>query len=270
MDKALKEAKKGKNVVMLGDIVHNEHVIRMIEEAGVRVITALDEKNPGTLLLRAHGTIPEVYEEAKKKGYTIVDATCPLVLEIHRRVRMLEEEGYTIVIIGDVGHDEVVGIAGQIKKSIVISQSGEVSKKIPRRLRKIGVVVQSTQNIENAQSIVYELAHKCQELRFFDTICKPTKLYQAEIRIMPKENDVMIIVGSFNSANTKRLTEISRSINPRTYQVESAGDVKPEWFAEAKSIGISAGSSTPDWVIQDVIQQISKIINKPVPLCGMG
>ena len=262
VNKALKEAKKSTNVVMLGDIVHNEHVIKIINEAGVKVVESLNVDNPGTLLLRAHGTVSEIYEEARKKGYTIVDATCPLVLEIHERAQTLEKEGYTVVIIGDKDHDEVTGIAGHVKQSIIISTPEEVNKKIPNRLKKIGVVVQSTQNIENAQNIVNILMLKCKELRFYDTICRPTKLYQAEIRSMPKENDVMIIVGSFTSANTKRLTEISRLINPCTYQVESAIDIKPEWFKNAESIGISAGSSTPDWVINEVIQQIFEIAEK--------
>jgi 4-hydroxy-3-methylbut-2-enyl diphosphate reductase len=262
VNKALKEAKKSTNVVMLGDIVHNEHVIKIINEAGVKVVESLNVDNPGTLLLRAHGTVSEIYEEARKKGYTIVDATCPLVLEIHERAQTLEKEGYTVVIIGDKDHDEVTGIAGHVKQSIIISTPEEVNKKIPNRLKKIGVVVQSTQNIENALNIVNILMLKCKELRFYDTICRPTKLYQAEIRSMPKENDVMIIVGSFTSANTKRLTEISRLINPCTYQVESAIDIKPEWFKNAESIGISAGSSTPDWVINEVIQQIFEIAEK--------
>jgi len=262
VNKALKEAKKSTNVVMLGDIVHNEHVVKIINEAGVKVVESLNVDNPGILLLRAHGTVPEIYKEARKKGYTIVDATCPLVLEIHERAQTLEKEGYTVVIIGDKDHDEVTGIAGYVKQSIIISTPEEVNKKIPNRLKKIGVVVQSTQNIENALNIVNILMLKCKELRFYDTICRPTKLYQAEIRSMPKENDVMIIVGSFTSANTKRLTEISRLINPCTYQVESAEYIKSEWFDNAESIGISAGSSTPDWIINEVIHRISEIAEK--------
>lgn len=259
VDKALEEAKKSDNVVMLGDIVHNEHVIKKIDKAGVKVINKLSGKNPGTLLLRAHGTVPEVYTEAKKLGYKIVDASCPLVLEIHEFARLLENDGYKVVIIGDHGHDEVIGIAGHVKNSIIISKPDEVAQKIPSRVKKLGVVVQSTQNIENAQKIVNKLIVLCGEMKYHDTICKPTKLYQAEIRIMPKENDVIIIVGSFTSANTKRLAEISRSINPRSYQVECGDDVKNEWFDGAETIGITAGASTPDWIIDEVINRIKGI-----------
>ncbi len=256
VDKALEESEKSDNVLMLGDIVHNEHVVEKIDKAGVKVTETLPEKNPGTLLLRAHGTVPEVYDEARKKGYNIVDATCPLVFEIHEHARNLEKDGYKVVIIGDHPHDEVIGIAGQVKNPIIISSPDEVEEKIPSRVKKIGVVVQSTQNIENARKIVQKLMTLGREMRYYDTICKPTKLYQAEIRTMPKENDVMIIVGSFTSANTKRLAEISKSMNPRSYQVESGNELQGEWFENTKSVGVTAGASTPDWIIDDVVERL--------------
>ncbi len=256
VDKAIEESDKSEHVVMLGDIVHNEHVVKKIDNAGVQVVDNLSGKNPGTLLLRAHGTVPEVYDEAREKGYTIVDATCPLVLEIHEFARNLERDGYKVVIIGDHPHDEVIGIAGQVKNPIIISKPEEVEEKIPSRVRKIGVVVQSTQNIENAQKIVQTLMTLGRELKYFDTICKPTKLYQAEIRTMPKENDVMVIVGSFTSANTKRLAEISQSLNSRSYQVECSDDIQEEWLEDAESVGVTAGASTPDWIIDEVVERL--------------
>lgn len=259
VDKALEEAEKSDNVIMLGDIVHNEHVVRKIDSSGVRVVDELPTENPGTLMLRAHGTVPEVYEEANEKGYRIVDATCPLVLEIHDNARGLDKDGYKVVIIGDHGHDEVKGIAGQVKNPIIISSPEEVEEKIPSRVRKIGVVVQSTQNIENAQAIVQKLMTLGREMKYYDTICKPTKLYQAEIRTMPLENDVMIIVGSFTSANTKRLTEISHSLNTKSYQVENGSDIEKGWFDGADTVGVTAGASTPDWIIDEVVKAIEKL-----------
>ncbi|MFC1563384.1 4-hydroxy-3-methylbut-2-enyl diphosphate reductase [candidate division KSB1 bacterium] len=257
---ALEESKKSDNVIMLGDIVHNEHVIRKIDEAGVKVKNKLESSgDPGTLLLRAHGAVPKVYKEAGKLDYKVVDATCPLVLEIHEIVREMNKEGYRIVVIGDYGHDEVVGISGQIEKAIVIAKPDDVKDKMPKKIRKLGVVVQSTQNIDNARKIIAELIPYCQELKFVDTICKPTKLYQAEIRKMPHENDVMIIVGSFTSANTKRLTEISKELNPRSYQVESAEDLMKAWFDDVENIGVTAGASTPDWIIEEVVNKLGEL-----------
>lgn len=256
---ALKASEEHENVVMLGDIVHNEHVVQKIDEAGVNVVSDLSEAPKGTLLLRAHGSTPHVYEDAKRLGFNILDATCPLVLEIHDIVRELDREGYQIVVIGDHGHDEVKGIAGQVANAIVISKPEEVAVAIPRKIKKLGVVTQSTQNIDNVKRVVAELVARVGELKFVDTICGPTKAYQREIRRLPLENDVMIIVGSFKSANTCRLTEISRQLNPRSYQVESPADVREEWFDGAKTIGVSAGASTPDWIIREVVEHIRTV-----------
>ncbi|MDP3980304.1 MAG: 4-hydroxy-3-methylbut-2-enyl diphosphate reductase [Chlamydiota bacterium] len=246
-------------VVMLGDIVHNEHVIEKIDESGVKVVQELDHNEKGTLLLRAHGSTPSVYKEAEELGYDILDATCPLVLEIHEIVRDMAHEDYRIAIIGDHGHDEVRGIAGQVDDAIVISSADEVEKAIPRKIKKLGVVVQSTQNIDNVRQVMTELVGRVDELKFVNTICGPTKAYQREIRHMPLENDVMIIVGSFTSANTCRLTEISKSLNPRSYQVQSVEELNPEWVEDAVQVGISSGASTPDWVIQSVVDKLMEI-----------
>lgn len=243
-------------VFMLGDIVHNEHVVQELDEAGIRVVNGLDEMTQGgTLLIRAHGSVPEIYEGARARGLNIVDATCPLVLDIHETAIQLHQEGYTIVIIGDHGHDEVIGIAGQVKAATVIASPKEVETKI-KRLPRLGVVVQSTQDIENVQRIVYKLAGLCRELKFFNTICPPTTRHQQEIRELPLEHDVIIIIGSHNSANTCRLTSIATQLNPRTYQVQSAEELQREWFLGAQSVGVSAGASTPEVIITEVIARI--------------
>lgn len=247
-------------VYMLGDIVHNEHVVRALNEAGIQVVDSLDQIESGTLLIRAHGTVPEIYESARKKRLKIIDATCTLVLEIHKFARQLHDQGDRVVVIGDHGHDEVIGIAGQVESAMIIS-SPEEAEKLGDKMARIGIVVQSTQNIENVRKIIAILAAKCRELKFFNTICAPTRRHQQEIRTLPKENDIMIIIGSFNSANTYRLTAISKELNPRTYQVESVNDVRPEWFEGASSVGISAGASTPDTIIQHVIKRIQELTN---------
>ncbi len=257
-DIALKTAKSERDVVMLGDIVHNEHVVRKIDEAGVRVVKGLDQVPAGgTLILRAHGAVPDIYEAAESRGLKVVDATCPMVFEIHDEVKALAAEGYSIVVIGDHGHDEVVGIAGQVPGATVVSNPDE-ARLMPRK-RKIGLVTQSTQNIDNVRACVAELCLKSREVRFINTICAPTKNHQDEIRRMPYENDVMIVIGSLTSANTCRLTEISRESNPRTHQVQSAADLKPEWFEGARTVGVSAGASTPDWVIDEVVEALEQL-----------
>lgn len=256
---ALKEAAKSSSVYMLGDIVHNEHVVRDINQSGISVVKQMDAiPDDGTILLRAHGSRPQVYEEAREQGLTIVDATCPMVVEIHDEARQLEADGYKVAIIGDHNHDEVVSIAGHVSSSMVFATPQE-AREHKAFYKRLGIVVQSTQDIENVRMIVSELVLKAQELKFVNTICRPTKDHQEEIRTMPTENDVMVIVGSFTSANTQRLTEIAQSINPRTHQVQSAGDLKPEWFEGVEKVGVSAGASTPDYIIQEVVERLAEI-----------
>lgn len=261
---ALKTSQTSSDVQMLGDIVHNEHVVKEINEAGIRVADHLNSIQDGTLLLRAHGAVPKIYDYAMRKNLKVVDATCPLVTEIHKAARDLVSEGYKLVIVGDHNHDEVIGIAGQVQEALVIAHPDEVVQ-YRGRLKKIGVVVQSTQDIENVRKIMNELIPRCQEIKFINTICMPTTDHQEEIRMMPLENDVMIIVGSFTSANTKRLTEISSELNPKTFQVQAADDIQREWFEGAESVGVSAGASTPDRIIDLVIARISELTNPTAP-----
>ena len=252
-------------ISMLGDIVHNEYVVRELDQAGIRVVETLEQIESGILIIRAHGEVPETYTRAREKGLTIIDATCPLVLEIHAHARQLQAKGYSIVIIGDHNHDEVIGIAGQVESATILADPQEADQAF-RHIARLGVVVQSTQDIENVRRILAVLAAKCQELKFFNTICGPTTQHQRDIRQIPTEHDLMIIIGSHTSANTCRLTAISTALNPRTYQVESAKDVRPEWFDGVSSVGVSAGASTPDILIQEVVASIQEIAEKNIIL----
>jgi 4-hydroxy-3-methylbut-2-en-1-yl diphosphate reductase len=246
-------------VQMLGDIVHNEHVVQQIDEAGVQVTNNISTVDPdGVLLIRAHGTGPGTYEDAGERGLDVVDATCPLVTDIHERVRELHADGYPVIIIGDHHHDEVRGIAAQIPNPMIIAKPDEIAS-LGRRFRRVGVVCQSTQNVENVKAVLGELVPLCIDIRFINTICYPTTKHQADIRSLPLENDVMIVVGSFTSANTKRMTEISVALNPQSYQVTGSEDLDPAWFDAVQTVGIHAGASTPDFVIDDVVDAIRKI-----------
>lgn len=245
-------------VFMLGDIVHNENVVRDLESSGAKVVDSLDEiPKDKPVLLRAHGTVNSTWDEAKEKKMTIIDATCPLVHEIHREVKMLEAEGRKIVIIGDHGHDEVEAIADQVENPVIISSKEEAMK--IKRTRKIGVVSQSTQMIENVQEIINTLMTRIVDIRFINTICYPTKRNHEQIKELSKTSDIMIIIGSFTSANSKRLTELSKQRNKNTYQVTCAEDIKESWFKNVEKVGISAGASTPDYLIEGVERKIKMI-----------
>ena len=239
------------NVYMLGDIVHNEQVVADLEKVGTKVVGSLnDVPKTSPILFRAHGTVNELWEEAKSKKMNIIDATCPLVHEIHHEVKKLAADGRKIIIIGDHGHDEVVAIANQVKGSIIISSPTEALKL--RKMKKVGVVSQSTQMIENVQAIINILMEKVFDLQFVNTICYPTKRNHEQIKLLALKNDVMIIIGSFTSANSKRLAELSFERNSNSYQVTSAKDLERIWFKNKKTVGISAGASTPDYLIEEV------------------
>ena len=254
-------AKKHKSVYMLGDIVHNEKVVEDLEKVGTKVVSDLSEiPKDKPILFRAHGTTTDVWDKAKKENRNIIDATCPLVHDIHEEVRKLEKEGRRIIIIGDHGHDEVTGIASQVKKPIIISNIEEAQNY--RGIKKAGVVSQSTQSIENVQEIINILMTKVYDLNFINTICYPTKRNQEQIKELAKKCDIMLIIGSFTSANSKRLTMLSKIINNNTYQVTSKKDLNKNWFVDVKSVGISAGASTPDYLIEEVKNEIKEYNNE--------
>jgi 4-hydroxy-3-methylbut-2-enyl diphosphate reductase len=255
---AYKTAAANGEVYMLGHIVHNEQVVHDLETAGARVVSTLENVPPDKpVLFRAHGTAPAVWQKAREKGLTIVDATCPLVIEIHEEVRKLEAEGRRIIIIGDHGHDEVVGIATQVRDPIIVATPEEAQSL--RKMKRAGVVSQSTQMIENVQAIINILMTKVFDLHFVNTICFPTKRNHEQIKKLADTTDVMIIIGSFTSANSKRLTQLALERNPNSYQVTCADDLAPAWLEGAETVGISAGASTPDSIIEEVIQRVKTI-----------
>jgi len=252
-------SKEHGEVYMLGDIVHNENVVKDLEKEGVKVVESLEDiPEDKPVLFRAHGTSKEVWEEAEDKKMNIIDATCPLVHDIHREVKELHAEGRKIIIIGDHGHDEVVGIASQVDNAIIISSIEEAEKL--RKTKKAGIVSQSTQAIENVQDIINILMTKVVDLRFINTICFPTKRNHQQIKELSIITDMIIIIGSFTSANSKRLTELSLERNKNTYQVTNDTEIDSSWFKNnINSVGISAGASTPDWIISSVIDKVKEL-----------
>ena len=255
---AYDSAEKHGDVYMLGSIVHNEKVVNDLKNAGAKIVKSLEDvPSESPILFRAHGTVPELWDEAKEKKMNIIDATCPLVYEIHQEVKKLAKDGRRIIVIGDHGHDEVIAIANQVENAIVISSPKEALKL--KKMKKAGVVSQSTQAIENVQDIINILMTKVFDLHFVNTICFPTKRNHEQIKDMAKINDIMIIIGSFTSANSNRLTQLSLAINPQSFQVTDSKDLKPKWFKNKDNIGISAGASTPDYLIKDVKEVIEYI-----------
>ena len=247
-------------VYMLGDIVHNETVVDDLNKRGSKVVESLNDiPEDKPVLFRAHGTDPDTWKEAQKKKLNIIDATCPLVTEIHEEIKELESENRRTIIIGDHNHDEVVGIAAQVKDPIIISCVDEAKEL--GKMKRAGVVSQSTQMIENVQEILNVLSEKVYDLRFVNTICFPTRRNHDQIKKLSNICDLMIVIGSFTSANSKRLTQLSLERNKNSFQVTCADDINESWFDGVESVGISAGASTPDNLIEDVIAKV-KLFSK--------
>jgi len=259
---ALATVKSGSRIEMLGDIVHNEQVVRDMQDAGIKKVARLTKGKNKNFLIRAHGISLKTIIEAKKLGYKIIDATCPMVKEIHKIAIGMERNCRKIIIIGNKKHAEVQGIVGHLKTTPIVIES---AKNIPiakiRRIKKACVVVQSTQNIEKVNKILNILKQQIKDLRFFNTICSTTVAKQTEIKTMPIKNDIMIIIGSKTSANTKRLYEISKSLNKKSYWVQTKKDLRKSWFRGIKGVGIHAGASTPDYATQSVINCIKELAN---------
>ncbi|MGD0336297.1 MAG: 4-hydroxy-3-methylbut-2-enyl diphosphate reductase [Candidatus Omnitrophota bacterium] len=255
-----KEAVASKEkIYMLGDIVHNEEVAAEIRRAGIVKINRLTKGKNKIFLIRAHGMPIATVNKAVRLGYRIIDATCPMVKEIHNIAKGMERRGYQIIVIGDKKHTEVHGIIGQLEsKAIIIDTPKNIPLAEIKRIKKAGVVVQSTQNAKNVLLILNILKNYIEKIEFRNTICMPTRIKQEEIKKMPGENDLMLIIGSKKSANTKRLYEISKSINNRTFWINSKEEIKKSWFAGVKTIGITAGASTPDSTTRDIVAYIKK------------
>ena len=246
------------DIYMLGHIVHNENVVEKLDKAGAKVVETLDQvPNGKPILFRAHGTHVDTWKRAQEKNMNIIDATCPLVEEIHDEIKILEKEGRKIIIIGDHGHDEVIGIASQVKNAVIVANPDEANAL--RKTKKAGVVSQSTQTIENVREIINILMSKVFDLRFVNTICFPTKRNQEQIKELAEACDLMIVIGSFTSANSKRLTQLAKERNKLSFQVTCADDVDESWLENVETVGISAGASTPDNIINEVIDKIKLI-----------
>ncbi len=252
----------------LGEIIHNRREIDRLKQLGMRFVEDIEALEKGaTVVIRSHGVAPKVVEFLKEKGVSIVDATCPFVKDVHEKAVKLEKEGYPVLILGNPRHPEVIGIAGHIKSPMIARTIKEIES-LPR-FQKLGVVCQTTLNMEFFRQAVSLLAMKVKELKVFNTICSATSVRQKETMELAQRVDVMFVVGGKNSSNTTKLYQISKSFNDRSYHIESKDDIKPEWLEGAEKVGVTAGASTPQWVIEEVVEHV-RLLDKGGELSGRG
>lgn len=255
-EKAL-EADGGKTCT-LGPIIHSPQVVERLERNGVKVIKSLSEIDHGRVILRSHGVTAAEIQEAHDKGLDVVDATCPFVKKAQDQVKMLSDEGYDMVIVGDKEHPEVEGIVSYAKGRVFVVASAADAVNLPE-MKKIGVVAQTTQSYNTLEQVSGVCLSKTQELRVFNTICDATAVRQNEAKVIAGEVGCMLVIGGFNSANTKRLTEVCAEIQSNTHHIETVDQLSPEWFAGIEAVGVTAGASTPKWLIDEVLEGIKAL-----------
>lgn len=251
-------ASGGRPVDTLGPLIHNPQAVEALRAKGVEVAACAEEARDGTLVIRTHGVDPAVIEEAVARGLDVVDATCPFVTKAHEAARTLIADGYSVVIVGEPDHPEVEGIFAHTAREAMLVETAE---DLPERLgsTKLGIVVQTTQSFQRLAEVVEALLPNVSELRVFNTICSATERRQEAARELASHVDVVVVVGGHNSGNTTRLAEISREVNPRTYRVETSAELDPAWFAGAQVAGVTAGASTPDEQMADVIRALEAL-----------
>lgn len=259
---AVKEASGG-DIYTLGPIIHNPQVVSRLEESKICAKKNLADIPCGTVIIRSHGITSQEMDKLKDKRLNVVDATCPFVKKAQEYVQRLKDEGYFVIVVGEREHPEVKGIVSYGGENVAVIGSKEDAHKL-QRVKKLGIVAQTTQSIENFQGIVSECIKRAGELKIFNTICNATHVRQRESTELASQVDCMIVVGGKNSANTNRLAEVCRKIQPNTYHIEIAEELEPEWFKGVERVGITAGASTPDWIINEVLETIKRYQQKLV------
>jgi len=253
VEMAEESLKKDKKVFSLGWLIHNPRVIEELEKKGVKTVNSLSRIKEGTLIIRSHGAPLSLIEEAKKRGLKIVDATCPYVRKVQNLAKKLEKDSYQVVIIGSPEHPEVKGVLSGLRKKGKVVTSPEEAKKIGK-VKKLGVVVQTTENLDNFLKCVKNLLAKAEEVRIFNTICKVIQERQKATLRVAREAELMVVVGGKNSSNTRKLFELCQKEGKKTYFIEEAQELKKKKLKGFKKIGITGGTSTPLSEIEKVVK----------------
>ena len=264
--KKLKSENSDKEIFVLGELIHNSHVINELSQLGIHTVDELPCQNTccaKICVIRSHGAAPEVFDDAKNKGYEIVDLTCLDVKKVQQKAIQLVQEGFLLIIVGKPEHPEVCAIKANAQthgENVIVAPDVETLKTYEKQIRehkRVGVVVQTTQRIENLKNVVDYLLPVAKELKIFNTICASTSLRQTEAKNLAKESDLMIVVGSRKSANTTHLAEILADIT-KTIHIETDDELDKykDLIINAENIGVTAGASTPDSIIHNVIEKL--------------
>ncbi|MGI8552366.1 MAG: 4-hydroxy-3-methylbut-2-enyl diphosphate reductase [Dehalococcoidia bacterium] len=261
-------------IASLGSIVHNPLVIERLGEQGVDVITSLDEVGERPVAITAHGVGPQIMDEIERRGFDVIDTTCPIVTRAQQWARKLTDEGYAVIVFGDPNHKEVRGILGWAMGKAMAVQDEAAIEALPARLpSRVAVLSQTTHTEAHFASFVRRLFEtrmdRISELRVINTLCNATTSQQAAVEELAPKVEVMVVVGGRESANTRHLAEICQELGTRAYHIERAEELQPEWFTGVNSVGLTAGASTPDFSV-DAVQERLQAIGKELETADGG
>lgn len=237
----------------LGPIIHNPQMVERLKKEGVGTVDDVEDMDKGTLIIRSHGVGPETYEAVRQRGLELVDATCPHVRKAQLSAKTLADDGYHVIIIGEKEHPEVQSIYKWTSGTAEVIETVEEAKAL-KDYARLGIVSQTTFSGKMFQRIVGELLEKSRDIRILRTICTATDQRQAAAVDLASKVDLMLVIGGKNSANTTRLAELCAK-RCKTYHIETAAELQDEWFDKIDKIGITAGASTPDWIIKEVYKK---------------
>ncbi|MEZ7827870.1 MAG: 4-hydroxy-3-methylbut-2-enyl diphosphate reductase [Brachymonas denitrificans] len=252
--------KFGRPIYVRHEIVHNTHVVNDLKNRGAIFIEDLAEVPPGaTLVFSAHGVSKAVQEEAAQRGFQVFDATCPLVTKVHVEVAKLAKEGYEFIMIGHKGHPEVEGTMGQLDSGIhLVEDVEDVARVQPSQTERLAVVTQTTLSVDDAAAITAAVRARFPNIREpkQQDICYATQNRQDAVKVLSRQADVVIVVGSPTSSNSNRLAELARRLGVPAHMVDNADELQPEWFKDAATVGITAGASAPEILVEEVVARV--------------
>lgn len=255
-------AAAGGRGAILGQVVHNERVVEEMENLGVRTVDEIAAVAEPTIVFSAHGVPPSFHEQAKAQGLQVLDTTCKFVYDIHREAKLALQEGCHLVFIGDPKHREVIGYTHDLDPATyhVVSTTHDADSVDWSRYPKIKVFYQTTLNAEDFEAVVRTIEGKAPLVERGDTICYATKQNQDSARVLAHDPEIeaIVVIGGTKSANTKHLWDICRESKP-SYLVQGAADLDPQWFSGVATVGLTAGASTPDYVIDEVEAKLAQI-----------
>ena len=252
------------NLTILGQLVHNPQINESLENNGVAVVKGIediDQIKTKKVMITAHGAAEKTKQKLDDAGFTVYDASCPLFMRVHKTIKGMVEKNFFPVVIGQKDHVEVRGIVGDLDDYLVINGEADLEKIRERGKRKLGIVSQTTQQIEKVESLVKKItAMDCVDaVSFVNTICQPTRDRQVAVWELADQVDLMIVIGGFNSSNTKKLMQVCEEKKIEAHHIESSSQLDKSWFNNKEHVGITAGTSTPENVINELHEEILNI-----------